>query len=858
MSVGQLSVGIILSLIDRFTPELDRVQSRLGSLSTGIAKAGTVMTGAGMAVGAMGERVLAPVRSAADSAMRFESAMADVAKVVDFPAPDGLATMAGQLDRMTHTIPLAAEDLAAIAAAGGQLGIAAADLTGYVDTVAKMSTAFDMVPAAAGDAMAKLSNVFEIPIAQIGDVGDAINHLSNNSAAKASEIVEATSRVAGVAKDFGLTAVQASGLTSSLIAMGKSPEVAATAVNGMLIKLKTATGQGKKFQAALKSMGMTAEGLEKSIGEDAQGALDGFLQTLSTVDAQQRTGVLVDLFGMEYAPQLSALTGNLEGYNKAMGLVGDATAYGGSMQEEFATRAATTQNALTLLGNRMSSVGRTLGAALLPPLAAAAERIGAVVTRVGDWLQAHPRLTGALVMGAAGLGVFLAALSPVLIGFGALAIGAAATFKGIALLGPAATAAGGGIRAGMMAAAGGVRALSVALLTNPIGLAIAGIAGAALLIYKYWEPISGFFSGLWSGLTAGLAPVGAAIESALAPLAEMAQRWLAPLGALLAPVGSWFTTAFAPVAAALAAPINALRDLWTWVTNILAPVQDVGGAAESMGQRWGLAIAGMIGKAAELIGAFAGLAGRFAQIGAEIVQGLINGFTAKWGALKAKVGELAGGIVATAKGALGIKSPSTIFAEIGRYSVQGIEVGLAARAPALLDRIRETAARFAAVPLLAGALGVAAMPAQTPATPSALPSVAGANPALRLDDPASAARDTRRAAWLEDARERTAPRMSALAPSAPALPQARAAGGAAPLGGPPPLALDPMPVPVAPDARAPRDAQPAGVGPISITVNVNGNADGQDIAARIRREVESILRTHAERDALARRGRMFD
>jgi hypothetical protein len=72
------------------------------------------------------------------------------------------------------------------------------------------------------------------------------------------------------------------------------------------------------------------------------------------------------------------------------------------------------------------------------------------------------------------------------------------------------------------------------------------------------------------------------------------------------------------------------------------------------------------------------------------------------------------------------------------------------------------------------------------------------------------------------------------------------------------LALDPMPAPGASDARTPRDAQPAGVGPISITVNVNGQADGQDIAMRIRREVESILRTHAERDALARRGRMFD
>lgn len=38
------------------------------------------------------------------------------------------------------------------------------------------------------------------------------------------------------------------------------------------------------------------------------------------------------------------------------------------------------------------------------------------------------------------------------------------------------------------------------LLMNPIGLAVAGIAVAAFLIYRYWEPIKGFFGGLWDGV----------------------------------------------------------------------------------------------------------------------------------------------------------------------------------------------------------------------------------------------------------------------------------------------------------------------------------------------------------------------
>ncbi|GHT91927.1 hypothetical protein FACS1894122_05050 [Alphaproteobacteria bacterium] len=50
----------------------------------------------------------APIKAAVD----FESAMADVAKVVDFPEPDGLLKMGNSLKEMSRTIPLSAEGLA--------------------------------------------------------------------------------------------------------------------------------------------------------------------------------------------------------------------------------------------------------------------------------------------------------------------------------------------------------------------------------------------------------------------------------------------------------------------------------------------------------------------------------------------------------------------------------------------------------------------------------------------------------------------------------------------------------------------------------------------------------------------------
>lgn len=62
---------------------------------------------------------------------------------------------------------------------------------------------------------------------------------------------------------------------------------------------------------------------------------------------------------------------------------------------------------------------------------------------------------------------------------------------------------GGTLLFGLKLAGQAVLWLGRALMMNPIGLAITGIALAAYLIYRYWEPIKGFFSGLWTEIKAG-------------------------------------------------------------------------------------------------------------------------------------------------------------------------------------------------------------------------------------------------------------------------------------------------------------------------------------------------------------------
>ena len=716
------------------------------------------MWGQAVGVAALGATLAAPARSA----MAFESAMADVRKVVDGSEAE-LNGLGDSIKMLSRRIPLSAVELAQLAASGGQLGVALKDLPGFIETTAKMAVAFDMSAEAAGDSMAKVANVYQIPIGSIGHLGDVINQLSNESPAKARDIVSALSRAGGVARQFGLSADGAAALSSALISLGKPPEVAGMAINGMLTKLATADKQGTKFQEALASMGMSAGGLKKAIATDAQGALISFLKALEKVPNSERTGLLVDMFGLEYADDVAVLAGSVKTYTDALAVLPRVE---GSMENEFAARAATTENELQLLKNAVSELSTNLGTALLPALKGTFSTLRPLIVAMAEWATANPELVSAIGKAAAVLLTFKAASLAARAGYhllggslwssiarwrsvkasvqGAMmamqagnvgkfaavtgrlsaasgwlashmgsiaslggplkvpqirlaAIAASAKASGAALSGsfsaglqsarqgalrfgsslrPLPAIAGRGLVSGLKSSAQAalwwgratlrspvvagkalfssfrmigqaVLWLGRAMLLSPIGWIGIAIAGAALLIWKFWKPIKGFFVGMFQGLSSALKPVGDAMRTAFAPVA-----WIVK-----------------PVA-------DALGQVWSWVKALLQPVEDTGGAAQSLGQKFGSAIGTIIRLVIGLPLRLAMLPLEFIKLGAQIIGGLLGGLKQGWESLKSGLSELAGNIVGSFKSLLGIRSPSRVFAGLGGMLGAGLAVGM--------------------------------------------------------------------------------------------------------------------------------------------------------------------------------------
>lgn len=334
-------------------------------------------------------------------AMKFETAMAGVKKVAE-GTDEQYAQLSDELKKMGAELGISAAEMADLAAAGGQLGIPIEKLSEFTAIASKMSVAFGMTAEEAGNAAATIANVFQLPIGEVEKLGDAINVLGNNTAAREKDIVAAMARIGGTAKQFGLAADEAAALADAFIALGKPPEVAATAINAMLQKLQTAQSQGKGFQAALEGIGTSADEMAANIAANPQQALTEFLHKLEGLDKQSRALMLSQLFGTEYSDDIALLVGSLGEYEKALGLVADKGQVVGAMQKEVANAMSTSEAQINKAKQEIINVAIEVGEKLLPLVSLLASTAGSVASAIGAITEEFPGLTQLATLFAAG------------------------------------------------------------------------------------------------------------------------------------------------------------------------------------------------------------------------------------------------------------------------------------------------------------------------------------------------------------------------------------------------------------------------------------------------------------------------
>ena len=510
---------------------------------------------------AAGATMTAPLANSVRDFMGFEDAMLGVARQVQ-----GLKDDAGNLtpefeqwkdkiQSLSTELPLTTVQIANMIESAARMDVPKEQLEEFVRLNTQMATAFDAAnPDELVEQYGKVTKNFKLSSAASRELADAINYLDDNAISKGTEIIGFMNRVSGISGIAKITEKNMAALGSTLQTAGAGEEDSATAVNAIFTRLSSATKK-KPVRGALKAMGLDASQVELGMAKDAQGTLMKIVETVKKMPEQKRLGFIADLVGTEHTKTLALLASNTEEWRRQIELANSQAAKG-SMGREFDTRMKALSSTWGIFKNQLFNLNATIGNALAPTLDNLMKKTGSVVETIRNWIIAHPKLSSNLMIfvGVIGgsltiFGAFATILSFVLYPVARLFLGLSKLNILLPKFRSSMASVGGSILRGLLSP---LKLLGFVFSTT--GFAI---AAAALLIYKFWNPIKAFFGGVWEGLKSGLAPVLEKFQ---------------PLGTAFGVVVGWIEKAV------------------KWFTDLLSPIQSTKedlDTAASAGKKFG-------------------------------------------------------------------------------------------------------------------------------------------------------------------------------------------------------------------------------------------------------------------------------
>lgn len=315
------------------------------------------------------------------------------------------------------------------------------------------------------------------------------------------------SPVMGIIKQQGL---EAANTLAPLLVMMDQTGMAGESAGNAIRKVFQSGVDSKRFTKANTALSEMKAGfdLEFTNGKGEFGGIDNLfaqLDKLKSLTSVQRTSVMKELFGddSETLQVVNTLMDKgLSGYQEVADKMRNQADLQTRVKEQLGTLANVMDAAQGSWSNAMSEMGNTVA----PQLKDFLNGIGNVATGLKEWVKEHPVLTAAIIKTAAGLALLLAVGGGITVMLASILgpfamVRYALTLFGIKSLG--AVTALKGLGGALLWVGKAILFIGRALLMNPIGLAVTAIAVAAFVIYKNWEPLKVFFSGLWAEIKAG-------------------------------------------------------------------------------------------------------------------------------------------------------------------------------------------------------------------------------------------------------------------------------------------------------------------------------------------------------------------
>ncbi|HBL5491339.1 TPA: phage tail tape measure protein [Enterobacter hormaechei] len=391
-----------------------------------------------------------------------------------------------------------------------------------------------------------MKSAFQLSNDQIAHIGDVLSMTMNKTAADFDGLSDALTYAAPVAKNAGVSIEQTAAMVGALHDAKITGSMAGTGSRAILSRLQAPTG--KAFEA-IKELGVKtsdARGNTRPIFSILKEMQRSFEK--NNLGTSQRGEYMKTIFGEEASSAAAVLmtaasTGKLDKLTAAF------KASDGKTEELVKIMQDNLGGDFKEFQSAYEAVGTDLFDQQNDALRKLTQTATRYVLKLDGWITRNKSLATTIGVVAGGA----LALIGVIGGIGLIAwpvvMGINAIIAAAGLLGTVFTVAGGAI------------VTAVGAISLPVVAVAGAVVAGALLIRKYWEPISAFFSGVVEGL-----------KTAFAPVAEI----------------------FSPLMPVFDSIIEKLRGVWQWFTDLIAPVkatQETLDRCKNVGVAFGKALA---------------------------------------------------------------------------------------------------------------------------------------------------------------------------------------------------------------------------------------------------------------------------
>jgi TP901 family phage tail tape measure protein len=321
----------------------------------------------------------------AAAAISQEAAFAQVERVAG-QAEVAAAGLLEKFQQIASSAPISFEEVARIGQLGAAIGISAANLGDFTDTIVKFSLTTGVASEEATILLGRIAQMQNVPVSQMEQLGSAILALGTASAATDQEILRVNASIATVSNLFGLTAQQTAGLSAALATLQVRPELSRGALTRVFNELSTAVGNGgTELTKLAKVMNMTdkevlnlynnpatrgdfllafIDGLSRAAG--AGGDIQGVLRELGVNAVRD-----IDVF--------SRLANNVDIVRESFDRANVEFARGTELQRQSKGIYETTSAELQNLGDAFKTLLATLGGPLAQAVGSVASALSGVI-----------------------------------------------------------------------------------------------------------------------------------------------------------------------------------------------------------------------------------------------------------------------------------------------------------------------------------------------------------------------------------------------------------------------------------------------------------------------------------------------